>query len=81
MLNQKAKRMCKEWDASFPKELVDPKQHKNLVLLTPLVTFKNLMDNVDKMQVLCDILLKDMHTRDVCMYTHVCICTCIHSVY
>lgn len=41
--------MCKELDVLFPKQSADPKQ-KSLVM-TPLITFKDLMDNVDKMQV------------------------------
>ena len=34
----------------FPKQLADPKQRKSVVL-TPLLTFKELMDNVEKIQV------------------------------
>lgn len=54
-IKQKAKRMCKELDVLFPKQLAAaPKQQKSLVL-TPLITFKELMDNVEKMQV--DVVL------------------------
>ena len=53
-IKQKAKRMCKELDLLFPKQLADPMQQRSLVL-TPLLTFKELMDNVEKMQV-CFVL-------------------------
>lgn len=53
-INQKAKRVCKELDIVFPKQSADPMQQRSLVL-TPLVTFKELMDNVEKMQV-CVVL-------------------------
>ena len=49
-IKQKAKRMCRELDVLFPKQLADPIQQKSFVL-TPLLTFKELMDNVEKMQV------------------------------
>ena len=42
--------MCKELDILFPKQLADPLKQKSFVL-TPLLTFKELMDNVEKMQV------------------------------
>ena len=46
--------MCKELDMVFPKQLEDPKQQKSY-MLTPLVTFKELVNNVDKMQVWCQV--------------------------
>ena len=48
--------MCKELDVVFPKQLEAPKQQKSYVL-TPLVTFRELMDNVDKMQVCCQVAI------------------------
>ena len=47
--------MCKELDLLFPKQLPDVKRQRSLIL-TPLVTFKELMNNVDEMQVVAMLM-------------------------
>ena len=56
--------MRKELNVLFPKQLLDLKQQKSLTL-TPLVSFKELMDNVDKMEVVAMVMYhcKVVYTR------------------